>query len=245
MENRERNARSSRSGPVRSGDKGVVTYAWIVAPWQFRSLEDGHTTQRRPGGQPPWKPRSRCRGTADHDAVESAIAMVRNTHPASDKCVVRCATTATSVSDRKGRRARTGMPDPTTAEDWVAVATERLADAKTLARERSGSIAGVYMAGYAVECCLKAFLQQRSIPRPGGGPAGHDLRALWASSGLQVGDLRDRDGLRSFFLVHWSTALRYEVTPPRLQSQHALVNGAGELVGWLLTLIRRRARKRK
>ena len=50
------------------------------------------------------------------------------------------------------------MNDPQTYQDWRETAMERAADADAMLPERKESIGSVYMAGYAVECMLKAYL---------------------------------------------------------------------------------------
>jgi len=132
------------------------------------------------------------------------------------------------------------MPDPSTCEAWLGVARERGLDAKSMLPSRAMSVGPVYMAGYAVESALKAYLQAKGIPRPTSGSAGHDLRALWKASGLQLRDLRDSDGGACFFIDEWTTALRYEAQPRSGQrDSQRLIDAAGRLVGFVTGFIRR------
>ncbi|MBK1699959.1 HEPN domain-containing protein [Thiococcus pfennigii] len=132
------------------------------------------------------------------------------------------------------------MPDPSTCEAWLDVARERGADARAMLPARAASIGPVYMAGYAVESALKAYLQAQGLPRPAAGPAGHDLRALWKASGLQLRDLKDPDGTAAFFVQDWTTALRYQAqTAPGQADAQTLVDAAGRLLGYLSTQIKR------
>lgn len=55
---------------------------------------------------------------------------------------------------------------PTTAENWMAVANDRAMDAEAIEEKQPNSVGSVYMAGYAIECSLKALLQKRGIPTP-------------------------------------------------------------------------------
>jgi HEPN domain-containing protein len=135
--------------------------------------------------------------------------------------------------------------EPQTSEGWIEVANERMTDAAEMFSARSLSIGPVYMAGYAVECSLKAYLQHMGIPRPPHGPGGHDLRGLWRSSGLSLSELGDRKGEKAFYLKDWSTDLRYEVRPDLSCPAEELIQGAKELTGWLQTRMRRHNRRRR
>ena len=135
------------------------------------------------------------------------------------------------------------MTDPSTSEGWLDVARERGADARAMLPEREKSVGPAYMAGYAVEGALKAYLQAQGIPRPTSGPAGHDLAALFKAAGLRLQDLNDSEGHAAFFLSDWSTALRYQAHKPddmRGFGSLALVEAAGRLVGLLTARIKRR-----
>ena len=47
---------------------------------------------------------------------------------------------------------------PTTSNEWIAVANERAADAEAIKTTRNDSVGPVYLAGYAIECGLKALV---------------------------------------------------------------------------------------
>ncbi len=135
--------------------------------------------------------------------------------------------------------------EPTTAEDWSAVANERAADAEAIEKSRPTSVGSVYLVGYAVECSLKALLQKRGIPNPTFGAQGHNLHELWRVSGLQFSDLKDAAGNQTFFLKDWNTSLRYEANLSKIKdiSQgitiKELMAGAKQLNGFIQTQIRR------
>lgn len=132
------------------------------------------------------------------------------------------------------------MAEPTTVQGWLDVARERGADAGSMLPERASSIGPTYMAGYAVESALKALLQARGIPRPRGGAAGHDLRALWRASGLKLRDIKDNDGSAAFFVTEWSTALRYEASAlANQQGGEGILTAANRLVAFLTRQARR------
>ena len=125
--------------------------------------------------------------------------------------------------------------EPTTAEGWIAVANERAADAEAIEKDRPASVGSVYMAGYAIECSLKALLQKRGIPTPTSGSKGHNLHELWRASGLQFSELKDSAGTQTFFLQYWNTSWRYENRLPFNlgYTVKELVTGARQLNGFL------------
>ncbi len=130
--------------------------------------------------------------------------------------------------------------EPTTAEDWIAVANERGSDAEAIKKDKPTSVGSVYMAGYAIECSLKALLQKRGIPLPTYGRSGHNLKELWKASGLKISDLKDNTGTKTFFLEEWETALRYECSLPTSLGLGAeeLVEGAKKLNRWIQKQVR-------
>ncbi len=126
------------------------------------------------------------------------------------------------------------MNDPTTTEEWMTVARERGADAEAMLPTREASVGPVYMAGYAVECAVKGYLQHRGIPRPRGGQGGHNLKGLWKQAGFRLADLRDADGSKSFFIEQWSTAYRYQANiPQNIPKSGDLIIAARRLARWL------------
>lgn len=134
--------------------------------------------------------------------------------------------------------------DPATPDQWIAVANERGADAQAMLPQRQDSAGPVYMAGYAVECALKAYLSDQGIARPAGRP-GHDLRGLWKSSGFRLADLTDSQGTKSFYVEDWSTDLRYRIRMDSRRSTPELVAGARVLSGWIQMRLKRHRRRRR
>ncbi len=130
------------------------------------------------------------------------------------------------------------MASPSTPEDWMAVAQRRGADSRAMLGGEL-STGPVYMAGYAVECSLKAYLKSQEIDFPAGGPAGHNLAQLWKAARFPLTDLRDTNGAKTFYVDTWTTALRYELAVPSALSPEELVTGAVHLAGWLQTRARR------
>ncbi len=139
------------------------------------------------------------------------------------------------------------MSPPDTAEKWLTVAQERMADAEAIYNNRPTSIGSIYMADYAIECSLKTLLQKRSIPYPRSGREGHNLDGLWKASGLQVAALRDSNGTQTFFLDRWSTNWRYETSLPHNPGLEVkdLLQGAKKLIGWIQNRIDRRKPRRR
>ncbi len=134
---------------------------------------------------------------------------------------------------------------PNTFDEWLAVSKERQEDARALL-SRKNSIGPVYMAGYAVEASLKAYLRKLNKEFPRRGDEGHNLKGLWRQAGFRLKDIKDKSGERAFFIEEWKTDLRYEVSQDELHSRdsNSLVNAAGDLSGWIQNQIRRRSRKR-
>lgn len=132
--------------------------------------------------------------------------------------------------------------EPANAEEWIEAARQRAADAGAILPARIQSVGPVYMAGYAVECALKAFLDRKNIRRPRMGPEGHNLRRLWKLSQFRLRDLSDRDGSTSYFIEHWSTDLRYAAALDFELEAADLVAGARRLSGWIQKQIRRSRR---
>ena len=124
------------------------------------------------------------------------------------------------------------MATPTTAEAWLHVAQERAVDARTLYNQ-GRSVAAEYLAGYAVECSLKAYLQKVGRGFPTRGPAGHDLRELWKAARFRLADLGDSQGNRTYFIERWNTGLRYNDTLDTVLDAGVLVEGAAQLAGWV------------
>jgi len=137
---------------------------------------------------------------------------------------------------------------PHTPQEWLDTAKERAADADEVCKFRPTSVGSVYLAGYAIECSLKALLQKKGIPFPSSGTQGHNLQALWKALGFQFSDIKDKEGTQTFFLTDWSTDLRYEtsLTTNRGFQVKQLVNGARILNSWIEDKIKRsKPRKKK
>jgi hypothetical protein len=126
-----------------------------------------------------------------------------------------------------------------TTEDWQERAVERGLDASAIVEKRPNSICAIYVAGYAVECSLKAYLASRKIKFSTSGKSGHDIKGLWDSTGFRLSDIYDINGVKTYYISQWSTALRYEITVPNGYSASELVLGAQKLASWILTRTKR------
>lgn len=97
--------------------------------------------------------------------------------------------------------------------------------------EAGGHMSGaIYLAGYVVECKLKALLSKMGKPYPRSGAGGHDLLALWKSAGFRHQDLT---GFRRAFIEYWNTSLRYSATTPSEHAPADLLRGARELASYV------------
>ena len=135
---------------------------------------------------------------------------------------------------------------PDTWEDWRSVANERMVDARSMLPARSNSVAPIYLAGYAIECSLKALLQRRGTGFPTHGSEGHNLRGLWASVGLTLGDIPGAGGSGTYYIESWSTDLRYAVTEHFPGTCEEMLTGAATLVSLIQTrLAREHSRRRR
>lgn len=133
------------------------------------------------------------------------------------------------------------MP-PTTYKDWMEIASESSKDAEELANARSNSVAAPYLAGYCVECALKAYLNRFGIPFPAHGPEGHNLRRLWREAKFRKSDIKDSTGAKTYYIESWDTSLRYEKKINSDLNAVDLINGAKQLTSWLFIQIRRSRR---
>ena len=133
---------------------------------------------------------------------------------------------------------------PNTSEQWLDVAKERANDAQAIHKNRPNSIGAIYMAGYGIECSLKALLQHRGTGFPKHGSEGHNLRGLWAACKFRLSDLSDAKGSKTFFIENWDTSLRYESKFESSLEITDLVEGAKQLTGWIQTQIRRTRRRK-
>ncbi len=107
------------------------------------------------------------------------------------------------------------------------------------------SLGAAYIAGYSIECSLKAYLRKQNKKVPRRGRRGHDLQRLWNDCDLQFGDFKGHPDAMTFFLQDRSTDLRYEAEVDLQQSVQQLVEGAGHMSGFLQKQIEYMDRRRR
>jgi len=129
---------------------------------------------------------------------------------------------------------------PRNPSDWLSVARDREMDTMAIVNAGHGPSGAIYMAGYIIECSLKAYLnaQKRRIPQI------HEIRELWRRTGLRFADLPlDKTGKVHYFLFDWRVDLRYEVEFRCDYAVDELVATAKWLSGRIQTWARRSGRR--
>lgn len=157
------------------------------------------------------------------------------------------------------------MPEFDGISEYVKSGIRRLRDAEellqppTLNPKEQGAgtrhlRGAVYLAGYGVECLLKAYLisrqrncfrlsEARDAMRAAGNPirdicgeAGHDLRYLLSLTDLEA--CMDAGQLRQMSLsAKWSSSWRYDPRPVAREDAAARIEAARSLVDWIYTQI--------
>ena len=131
------------------------------------------------------------------------------------------------------------MAQPTTSRDFLKVAGQRLTVAEFLL-DNTYTLDATYLAGYAIECALKALLLETT---PGGdrsamlaritrGAAMHDLEhlcGLLRNAGVTVpADLADR-----LIRTGWATSLRYETGSRDYGETRFVIKAAAATIKWV------------
>lgn len=127
--------------------------------------------------------------------------------------------------------------DPHTQEEWMQVATSRLGEARVIHENDSTSVGSAYLAGYGIECALKAYAAVQ-----GENVRGHDLINLVKLAGLKVSVFKNDE----WFLTSWSVDWRYlrrAEQLPRMPSE--CIQAAGNLQGYIGKQLKRRASRRQ
>ncbi len=130
-------------------------------------------------------------------------------------------------------------PQPSGARAFFQVAQQRLEDARFLL-EFSRNTAAVYLAGYAVECALKALLLA-TTPRSSAartlesfrGSLAHNYDWLRARYHRQGGAPLPNEVARDFSRVNsWTTDLRYRPGAISAREAREFVGAAKSIVSW-------------
>ena len=131
------------------------------------------------------------------------------------------------------------VPRDRDARKFHRAATERLEDARVL-HAAGRDQAAIYLAGYSVECGLKALLVERTpaAGRPARlltfrGVHAHDyrwLRVRLAAAGVFPG-AAERTALDA--VRFWSTSLRYDPSRGDVTAARGFIAAAATILGWV------------
>lgn len=131
------------------------------------------------------------------------------------------------------------VPRSSDARLFYRCAFQRMEEAELL-RQHKYHTAAVYLAGYGVECILKALILT-SVParaRPGvlrtfHGRRGHELECLRQQYLSNGGTYPSREIARQFSVVNrWSTALRYLRRDVGSPNAGSFVKAADTIIRW-------------
>ncbi len=132
-----------------------------------------------------------------------------------------------------------GLPSAVEARPFYRAGIRRLEDAEVLllAKRTTGA---VYMAGYTVECLMKALIpanlagaQRENALRSFRGRRAHDLEWLRYYYRRHVGGSIPRDIARHLSrLASWSTDLRYETTLVKRRFADDFMASVSAIVTW-------------
>jgi hypothetical protein len=157
------------------------------------------------------------------------------------------------------------MPEFDGISEYVKSGLRRLRDAEellqppTLYPQEQGAgtrhlRGAVYLAGYGVECLLKAYLisrqrncarlsEARDVIRASGlpirdicGEAGHDLRYLLRLTDLEA-SMNPEKRWQMSLSAKWSSSWRYDPRPVSREDAEARIEAARSLVDWIYTQI--------
>ncbi|MBF0183441.1 MAG: HEPN domain-containing protein [Magnetococcales bacterium] len=133
--------------------------------------------------------------------------------------------------------------NPVSWQEWQELAFKRGVDADRLLQAGS-DVAAVYMAGYVVECALKALWLVSGFSPPRSGKHGHDLLHLWQKMARNLRVVAEQEQSGQFFLQQWSTDLRYcRAVPVATPAPAQLIRGAKRLFGLIQQAIRQQQSK--
>ena len=132
------------------------------------------------------------------------------------------------------------VPGSIEARRYYRCAEHRFEEAEMLLRN-GYSTGAVYLAGYGVECMLKALIlsstprsQEKALLDSFRGKAGHHYDLLKDLYLLRGGAPFPRDVNRAFSLVDgWSTDLRYSPRETERREADAFVDAARRIMGWI------------
>src|SRR5438094_75379 len=132
-----------------------------------------------------------------------------------------------------------GVPSSRDARRFYRSADRRVVEARIL-READQTTGAVYLAGYGVECMLKALIlnglspaRQAAMLRSFRGNRAHDfewLRKQYLRNGGSP--FPEKIGLAFTLVRVWSTELRYDPKTNKPSEADEFLNAAGEIIRW-------------
>ena len=132
-----------------------------------------------------------------------------------------------------------GVPHSTNARLFYRAAKQRFEDAELLLKE-DRTTGAVYLAGYGVECMLKALLlaaipekAQKQMRESFRGRKGHDLdglKALYVEKGKQ--GIPSAIGKCLARVNSWATDLRYSPASLKAREAKQFLRDAAEILRW-------------
>ena len=134
----------------------------------------------------------------------------------------------------------TAMPRSKEARRFYRAAVQRFAEAELLYEDQRLTTAAVYLAGYAVECILKAVLlsaapqaQMDHILTEFKGAKAHSYEWLLARYREHGGPALPKELVHHFTRVNsWSTDMRYAPGMTKLSEAKAFIDSTAEIIRW-------------
>jgi hypothetical protein len=132
-----------------------------------------------------------------------------------------------------------GLPAAAEARPYYRSAKQRFTDAELLL-EGGRTTGAIYLAGYTVECMLKALLlslipqgKRQEMLQQFRGSRAHDFEWLQARYYEYGGPRFPADTQRDFVFVNtWDTQIRYESGTARPRDAEAFLNAVQRIVNW-------------
>ena len=132
------------------------------------------------------------------------------------------------------------LPKTREAQVFYRAAIQRFGDAQFLLEEGGRTTAAVYLAGYSVECILKALILSTHSGRTHAGilqsfkgSKAHDFHWLRDTYFKKGGPSLPREIAHCFTTVgSWSTALRYEPGMTRRKIAEEFLSAAEKIIRW-------------
>jgi hypothetical protein len=129
---------------------------------------------------------------------------------------------------------------PTTPRDFLRVAAQRLTAAQDIANTLGLTLEAQYIAGYSVECALKALILEKTDES--GRPNLLERLthgATWHKPEVLLGILRDqgifltKELAKRMRRFDWTTDLRYEIGRKPTGETNGLLNTASAIYDWV------------